>query len=183
VTRRLVDVATALSLLLLAATLAAWLRSQWRHEFRVVNGGGTIYHVGYVSRGFYVGQFLGVTTNYQESHPFLSNWSSSPASVVQFDVTARRALGFVVVRRDYTQPHPYVTFRELVVPFWAVACVFAMVPALRVVRHALQKPRPGFCRDCGYDLRATPDRCPECGSEAAPGSRERLLNPPLNPEP
>jgi hypothetical protein len=53
------------------------------------------------------------------------------------------------------------------VPLWFVLLAVAMtfLASLR-----LRRPRsksPGLCPVCSYDLRATPERCPECGTAVA----------------
>jgi hypothetical protein len=51
-------------------------------------------------------------------------------------------------------------------PFWALIVLAGALPLPWLYRFARWrgKLRRGICPSCGYDLRATPERCPECGS-------------------
>ena len=59
-------------------------------------------------------------------------------------------------RSGYVLPFWFVAM--MLLPFWAVV-TSSMISRWR--RRAARR-----CPACGYDLRATPDRCPECGTKA-----------------
>jgi hypothetical protein len=75
----------------------------------------------------------------------------------QMPVLARRQTG-TILRLDH--------FLMISVPHWFVILLFGWVPVWAMIRFykSRRKKGQGLCQVCGYDLRATPDRCPECGT-------------------
>ncbi len=60
-------------------------------------------------------------------------------------------------------PH-FVYFRHwIVMPYWLLMILSAVCPVLWLLKRR-RTPHSGHCAKCNYDLRATPNRCPECGA-------------------
>jgi len=60
----------------------------------------------------------------------------------------------------------------IVVPTWSLAALLAVFPVItsaRAVRSLKARRAPGCCARCGYDLKATPNQCPECGAVPSKG--------------
>jgi hypothetical protein len=59
---------------------------------------------------------------------------------------------------------------EVRIKYWLALTFFGVVPCGRLVGAAVSIQRQKcvrarrLCPHCGYDLRATPERCPECGT-------------------
>jgi hypothetical protein len=58
---------------------------------------------------------------------------------------------------------------EVSLPNWMLVVLTSPLPAAWMIswwrkRMAAMRTARGLCPRCGYDLRATPDQCPECGA-------------------
>jgi hypothetical protein len=74
--------------------------------------------------------------------------------------------------------------RNVTAPLWGYAILFSLPPLLRLFALHRQRGRlraAGLCPACGYDLRATPERCPECGT-VPPVKGDALAAARLTPE-
>jgi hypothetical protein len=175
--RILLNAATAVSLLLCVATVVLWVRSYVAFDLITLQIGGRSaqvwtprgrLNVEWASRPYFRPRWMT-----QAPVGAVSVWEFlRPEHSVQTDVSGKPHryawLGFIF-SPTYEQPasrdQPACWFTTLGVPCYALLAITAVLPARRGWHALRQRSRlPGLCPACGYDLRATPERCPECGA-------------------
>ena len=144
-------------------------RDTWRARYVISSGGGRLQWV---------------RVEHKDGHAELAGHSSPPPSRVIIDYWGRAlpndrrggALGFAYfVREKHYVPGPtgnhatFWGFRTVTVPYWSLASVSGAIASAGVaslVRRRRGRDRAclGLCPACGYNVCATPDRCPECGA-------------------
>jgi hypothetical protein len=168
--RRLQRLALCFSTVILLSTLLLWARSWW-----VVDG--VMWRYGYPS--LYIAANRGsldilraqITLGTFESfHIPRAQYPPPPWGI--FGGRRLSMLGFAYYSGDDIDgpahdsvPERPVAFIDIVIPLWPFALVSALAPALWLRRTLTRRHRTfrGLCPTCGYDLRASSDRCPECG--------------------
>jgi hypothetical protein len=170
--RILLNAATVLSILLCVVAVAAWVRSYrvrdivwgWSKPRQLL--GIVTYRGGFTAA-------VATPIGWESSIPPGVTWEqSAPArygDTLSLKGTFFNHFGFAL---DYFQDNVIAT-RQLACPYWFIMLLTAILPGARLAawrrRARRLRMRPGLCRHCGYDCRATPDRCPECGTPAAAG--------------
>ena len=200
-TRRLLNLLTPLSLLLCVAIVVLWVRSGRRRDNVSLEWIGTagdaaehdaVYlssSVGSVELGRWRERYFepdaqavvgphatGGWRWFRRDFPFGS------FSGVKRTLTLWERLGF-----GYRDEHVQVSDEDgeriveasehnaVMLPYWLLIIPVAALPLARggrLLRPLLRRSsRSGRCSTCGYDLRASPDRCPECGTAVSVASR------------
>ena len=82
-----------------------------------------------------------------------------------FDLTISRGPGFAWYSNDYNR----WSYRQITVPLWAIvagATLSTIAPVVSLTRRIriARARRQGLCPRCNYDLRASREYCPECGT-------------------
>jgi hypothetical protein len=169
VKRRLFNLAAAVSLVFCVAVCALWVRSYWAvdgisNERNGEHGGKEI------AVGSLRGRVLMMSLGRDDLWPGIRGWEWSHRPVGNGDgddsedwTPPRRWHGF-----GYTQwGHRTNRFVVVAIPHWSLVAVSLLAPAAQwfFTLRARSRRRRHRCLSCGYDLRATPDRCPECGTE------------------
>jgi hypothetical protein len=153
VNRRAFSILVAFSLVLCVATITLWVRSHRTADQL------------FLGRHLLVSEFGGLYWSPGVALPdqaFQQSFDAGKMGVFEHEwAHGVRRLHPVRIIWD-----PSNTWWCLIVADWFVVEVFAILPLMWLLRRYVRCRRiaRGICDHCGYDLRASPGRCPECGT-------------------
>lgn len=145
------------SLLLCAQACIMWARSQHIYEYRRWDRGDARNRIG-SARGYIYYEWLSPPTVLR------AKWSNRLILADDppiYPVSTWSLLGFAI---SHGRSGAYGWF-DVRIPYWAIASATGISAIILLRRTRRRRHLAGACPLCGYDLRATPDRCPECGTE------------------
>ena len=161
---------TVFSLLLALGVAASWVRSYWRRDcVAFVERDGLNAWILLAPRGH-----VKLEIGHGEFSMYFGRWKSGvqylPGPADDVDGLDERFPGIAYEQRKHDPPGILFAGPFLIAHGYLVA-LFAALPLIRFYRRLRRRHLvlPGHCIQCGYDLRATPDRCPECGTVAEGG--------------
>jgi hypothetical protein len=193
--RHLFTILSALSLLLCVAVCVLWVRGRFvsdtfkfvqhredaprtvienGHEIEVKGDSAErIWTVASSLGGIGIGMELSINIVDENSAGFHWRREQPAAFLSPPQATLARRLGFdVAVLAQQLGPRQLVYTKGVILPTWFVLVVSAFLPAVLVLRQrcwrTARRLSRGQCVHCGYDLRASPERCPECGTANPP---------------
>lgn len=177
--RKLQNIAVAASLALCVAATALWVRSYWRRDSFGGNGRTSLWAV-HSSRGSVAIEHSRLVEGpaHFETVGFRHGSDAPqplrPTSLPRQDCTVHLRLpgisltaGTLKIGFNTDPAIPVETAQELIFPYGLVVLLAAVLPCRwLLIRYRKARLAAGAkpCPRCGYDLRATPERCPECGT-------------------
>jgi hypothetical protein len=110
--------------------------------------------------GLLAGGF-GIGGEFSKAHPAPA--AARPQPTTRSTGWAYNLYGITAVHTDDAVTSRYA----MTIPWYLPPALIVLTIAARRGRRAFRRSR-GRCPSCNYDLRATPDRCPECGTVPPP---------------
>jgi len=152
---------SGLCLLLCVILLYSWLRSYLPRDLRMDSDQGRL-----------------LIVSWEGSLPRNGAWDDwDPSRLETFKGVSRlwnrmitisdgRWLGFQSTRGRLATMQLHI----IAIPFWFLFLPSAILPVLWFVslRRRRRRARSGRCLNCGYDLRESKHKCPECGTAIQP---------------